>query len=148
MNLHEHASDAKWVVCHAAVTVVLDRERVQDGVVAQPSREKTLQVNPNQRPVRTTRVTTVKKQRVLQATTTVTTVEKQQMPRKMVVTLYESSIGVRPFGYIPSSAQTWERPTVPLLSGMLNSEERAYRLMRIGRTLCRHTSFAPRTTSV
>ena len=26
VNLHEHARDAKWVVCHAAVTVVLVRE--------------------------------------------------------------------------------------------------------------------------
>ena len=45
VNLHEHACDAKWVVCHSAVTVVLDRESVQDGVVAQPLREKILQVN-------------------------------------------------------------------------------------------------------
>ena len=29
VNVHEHACDAKWVVCHAAVTVVLDRERVR-----------------------------------------------------------------------------------------------------------------------
>ena len=29
VNLHEHACDAKWVVRHAAVTVVLDRERVR-----------------------------------------------------------------------------------------------------------------------
>ena len=36
VNLHEHACDAKWVVCHAAVTVVLDRESAQEGVVAQP----------------------------------------------------------------------------------------------------------------
>ena len=36
VNLHEHACDAKWVVCRAAVTVVLDRESAQEGVVAQP----------------------------------------------------------------------------------------------------------------
>ena len=34
MNLHEHACGAKWVVCHAAVMVVVDRESAQDGVVA------------------------------------------------------------------------------------------------------------------
>ena len=34
VNLHEHACDAKWVMCHAAVMVVLDRESAQDGVVA------------------------------------------------------------------------------------------------------------------
>ena len=45
VNLHEHACDAKWVMCHAAVMVVLDRESAQDGVVAQPLREKSLQVN-------------------------------------------------------------------------------------------------------
>ena len=52
VNLHEHACDAKWVVRHAAVTVVLDREResAQDGVVAQPLRERSLQVNNGPRP--------------------------------------------------------------------------------------------------
>ena len=50
MNLHEHACDAKWVMCHAAVMVVLDRESAQDGVVAQPLREKSLQVNNGPRP--------------------------------------------------------------------------------------------------
>ena len=61
VNLHEHACDAKWVVCHAAVTVVLDRESAQEGVVAQPLREKNLQVNNGLRPndpVQTTKVTT------------------------------------------------------------------------------------------
>ena len=50
VNLHEHACDAKWVVCHAALTIVLDRESAQDGVVAQPSREQNLQVNNGLRP--------------------------------------------------------------------------------------------------
>ena len=50
MNLQEHACDAKWVMCHAAVTVVLDRESAQDGVVAQLLREKSLQVNNVPRP--------------------------------------------------------------------------------------------------
>ena len=31
VNLHEHSCDAKWVMCHAAVMVVLDRESAQDG---------------------------------------------------------------------------------------------------------------------
>ena len=44
VNLHEHACDAKWVVCHAAMMVVLDRESAQDGAVVQLSREKSLQV--------------------------------------------------------------------------------------------------------
>ena len=50
VNLHEHARDAKWAVCHAAVMVVFDRESAQDGVVAQPLREKSLQVNRGPRP--------------------------------------------------------------------------------------------------
>ena len=29
VNLHEHACDAKWMMCHAAVMVVLERERVR-----------------------------------------------------------------------------------------------------------------------
>ena len=33
VNLHEHACDAKCVVCHAAVKIVLVRESAQDGVV-------------------------------------------------------------------------------------------------------------------
>ena len=45
MNLHELACDAMWVMCHAAVMVVLDRQSAQDGVVAKPLREKNLQVN-------------------------------------------------------------------------------------------------------
>ena len=45
VNLHEHACDAKWVVRHAALTVVLDRESAQDGVVAQLLREKSLRGN-------------------------------------------------------------------------------------------------------
>ena len=50
VNLHEHACDPKWVMCHAAVMVVLDRESAQDGVVAQPLRDKSLQVNNGSRP--------------------------------------------------------------------------------------------------
>ena len=50
VNLHEHARDAKWAVCHAAVMVVLDRESAQDGVVAKPLRKKSLQVNNGSRP--------------------------------------------------------------------------------------------------
>ena len=50
VNLQVHACDAMWVMCHAAVTVVLDRESTQDGVVAQLVREKSLQVNNGLRP--------------------------------------------------------------------------------------------------
>ena len=50
VNLHERACDAKWVMCHAAVMVVLDRESAQEGVVAQPLREKSLKVNNGPRP--------------------------------------------------------------------------------------------------
>ena len=48
--MHEHARDAKWVMGHADVMVVLDRESAYDGVVAQPSREKSLQINNGPRP--------------------------------------------------------------------------------------------------
>ena len=61
VNLHEHACDAKWVVCHAAVTVALDRESAQDGVVAQSFTRKELagkQRAPTQGPVQTAGVTT------------------------------------------------------------------------------------------
>ena len=47
---HEHARDAKWVMCLAAVMVVLDRESAQDGVVVQLLHEKSLQVNNGPRP--------------------------------------------------------------------------------------------------
>ena len=69
VNLRYHAFYAKWVMCHAAVTVVLDRESAQDGVVAQPLHES-LQVRKQRGTNNESDKETVKKQRVPPATTT------------------------------------------------------------------------------
>ena len=60
VNLREHACDAKWVMCHAAVKVVLDREcaRRRRGSAFTRKKPASKQRAPTQGLVQTTRVTT------------------------------------------------------------------------------------------
>ena len=60
VNLHEHACDAKWVMCHAAVMVVWDREcaRRRRGPAFTRKEPAGKQRAPTQGPVQKTRVTT------------------------------------------------------------------------------------------